>query len=143
MKVCIFFSILNFHLSGCSQSKPEYLSITNPDGSKVFKTENEIYKDYALCSCLNYSLKKDSVTYKDNSMETLVDLSYDHLNADKTRILDSLAADYVNSLAENKGETFENRKSPFFDCILFYKSKKLEETIDNLIQISNKKNKPD
>lgn len=74
------------------------MKIKEPDGSFLFKKRKDIFKDYAFCSCLNLSLKRDSINFRDNSLETLYDLSNDDLTiGNKGKIIDSLVLLYINS----------------------------------------------
>jgi len=127
-----YLSVLLF--TGCLQTKPEYLKMKQADGAYVFKGKKDVFRDYALCSCLHSFLKKDSIALKENSLETLYDLANDDLSIGyKGKILDSAALVFVN-LQKDQLQTYEGRQTPFFDCILFARSKNLNKLIDSLLR---------
>ena len=113
-------------VTACNGEKRSVDISRNADGSKIFRNKIELFRDYAFCSCLEYSYKKDSIQIRDDSRATLYDLSNDELMINKRgQQIDSFARGYVDRIDARPGQTYEGRKSRSFDCLMFFKSNKL------------------
>lgn len=121
----------------CSSNKPIYMSYKNSDGEYLYKNRNELFKDYAYCSCLVNAYKEDNIDLEkiDYTRGFLFDIADDNLNFRASKI-DSFTKAYRKSINYNRknSQSFESRKSPMGECLELYKSKKLSMFLDSLLR---------
>jgi hypothetical protein len=114
-------------LTGCTSYKPAYLKQLNESGKKEYKSKKIFFKEYALCSCLQQRAAKDSTVMPDASGSVYYDLSDDDLLLNNNgKKIDSNAHAYILRRANQSGRTYENRKTPVFNCITYFKSRELD-----------------
>jgi hypothetical protein len=119
----------------CSGYKAAYMKIKNAEGKKEFRNKKDLFKEYALCTCLLQSIDTDSNHNKDASKSVYYDLSDGALYVNNTgKSIDSNAAAFIYSKIHTTGITYENRKTPVLDCISYYKSVGLSRFIDSLLK---------
>jgi hypothetical protein len=92
-----------------------------------------LLKDYALCKCLGYGFKNDSLQLKDHSLTVLTEQLYYSLET--LEYIDSLMLNFADSIplgshSDTNGERV--RRGIMLNCFEYYNSKKLDLLIRRL-----------
>lgn len=126
--------LVTIFLIGCKVFRPEYLKFKGENGEKLYYNRTGFLKEYAICSCIEQSMHADSAKWNDKSRAVMYDLSDgDLIKENAGKKIDSLTAIFVQKMKEQKGETYEGRRAPVYDCINYSKSKELAELIRELL----------
>ena len=118
-------------LTSCATNKSH--KINNTKHTK--KSDNiELAKKYVFIKCLMYSYDnnlRDSIINKDMSLSMIWDIGdsipFIHKN------LDSLSMDYAKSIKITQIKDYNQKKPILYKCLNYYKSKKTDSIIKNLI----------
>lgn len=138
-KYFYLFFLFNCYIA-CVGYKPAYLKLKDEAGKRFYKNKKDFFKEYALCSCLLQNLPLDSLGLEGASKNVYYNLSDDDLQiSDIGRKIDSNVYSYFEHQKTAVGVTYENKKTPFFNCIMYYKSSELDNFISNLIYELKKK----
>lgn len=85
----------------------------------------QVYKEYALCRCLEHALPNDSLIKNDPSQVIYNEASYGKIGYGGAKAIDSLAAMAANR--RNKpGTTAYEGNAYVYDCMKFFKSPQLD-----------------
>jgi hypothetical protein len=114
MKKLFFISLLIGNSVGL------YSQVGKLDSIKV--RQRYLLKEYALCECLNYGFRQDSLMKYDFSMSVIFEqLSY---RTETYLILDSLIKGFVDSIIPSKYADTKGKRGIMNNCIDYYNSKK-------------------
>lgn len=94
-------------------------------------------KDYALCSCIKYCFKEDTIIKNDLSFAVYHEIS-DYSNATIYRTIDSLSKDAALNIEPSQIADHNGRKALLQGCINFYESKKLDSIVNSFDNVSSK-----
>lgn len=128
MKNILITVLVSYSLLSCTTSNKTSGNFT----TKIQK--DSVFKEYALCSCLQYAFLKDSIdlSSKDASLGVYADLNeFDTFSLNK---IDSLVKSVVNRMQPLQIADYNKKKAITSNCIQFYKSSELSSLIKELIK---------
>ena len=94
------------------------------------KSQQSLWKDYVLCSCLEYGFKEDSLANKDFSAGLLLEMMEYSLE-DKTS-LDSAAKAFVDTIPVANAEGAVGKRGIMVNCLDYYRSPQLNAMVSRL-----------
>lgn len=128
LSIMIFVSV---SLTACGQSTANKSTVQKVDSASL--KQQQMLKDYFLCSCIDYGFKEDSLFFKDASLSVYTELLYYDYN-DIQRVK-QFAKQKVDDGKAMKGETSADVKADravFGRCIEYYRGKELDKLIKSM-----------
>ena len=134
MKITSILLIVGFLVVfiGCSREvkyrgkSQDYAKMSPQDFSKI-ETRQELLKDYAVCSCIYFGNKKDTVFKKDNSFSVLADIT--QFPPEVYNEVDKFVEEYASRIPNSRIGDYANQKPVLFKCVSLYKTEKLDSLI--------------
>ena len=116
MIVCFTISITTYGQAG---AKPILLK-----ANKTVAKQQQMLKDYFLCSCIDYGFKDDSLFFKDHTLTVYTEM-LDYNYNDIQRI-DHLAEKIASEIPMSN---YSGKRGIFGNCMDYYRSRKLDKLI--------------
>ncbi len=123
--------LVSISLFACGQnttSKP-----TPPKADTALVLQQQMLKDYFLCTCIDDGFKEDSLFFKDATRTVYTELlEYEYDDLQKIR---KVAQQLIDADKNKKGETSADTKADravFYTCIEYYKSSELDNLIKSM-----------
>lgn len=121
LTLLLFFCL---YLIGYGQAKNK--AVLPKIESTVIKNQ-QMLKDYFLCSCIGHGFKADSLLYKDHTLSVYTEmLDYTFEDLQKIKKLAQITADGIYQ------SDLTNKRGILGGCIEYYRSKMLDNTVKSL-----------
>ncbi len=120
MLLMIFFSI------SCHRNTNEE-KLNNLKDSTI-QNKHKWLKEYALCSCIKYSLKNDTSLKNDLSFVIYKEIT-DYGNPSVYQIIDSASSQVAINIKPSQVADYNKKKAFLNGCIEYYQSEKLDSLV--------------
>lgn len=119
----IFF--VSVSLTACGQSATNKYTATKADSTSV--KQQQMLKDYFLCSCIDYGFKGDSLFFKDHSLTVYTEmLDYDYNDIQRVK---QFAKQVVDEMPVSN---YSGKRGVFGSCIEYYRGEELDKLIKSM-----------
>ena len=101
--------------------------------SPYLTQQQQLLKDYFLCSCINYGFKEDSLFLKDASLIIYTELlDYDYNDIQKVKQFAKKKNDEGEAMKGERSADVKANRAIFDSCIEYYRGKELDLLIKSM-----------
>lgn len=112
-------------LTVCGQSTTSKSAEQKTDSTSA--KQQQMLKDYFLCSCIDYGFKGDSLFFKDHSLTVYTEmLDYDYSDIQRVK---HLAKQVVGEIPVSN---YSGKRGVFVSCIEYYRGKEFDKLIKSM-----------
>lgn len=119
----IFF--VSVSITACGQSPNPKTIVQKTDSTSA--KQQQMIKDYFLCSCIDNGFKSDSLFFKDHSLAVYTEmLDYDYNDIERVKAFAKQVVDEIPA------SNYSGKRGVFGSCIEYYRGKELDKLIKSL-----------
>ena len=126
--------LIIFSLTSCKTNQHE--TSDNPPGSSL-EHKREWLKDYALCCCLLYASKRDTLISNDISFSIYREIS-NYGDDDVYKTIDSVSKKAASKIEPTQIADYNGKKPLLKGCIEYYNSMELDSLVKSFDDIAVK-----